>query len=148
MRGLMMDYPLSIPAMVRRAQSLFGDRIVVSRRPDRTVVRATYAQVIERARRLGVALQALGARPGDRVATLACSSQQHLEAYLAIPSIGAVLHTLNLRLHHDDLAYIVNDARDRILIVDESLLPLYERFRAQTRIEQVIVIGSPQPGAY
>jgi acyl-CoA synthetase (AMP-forming)/AMP-acid ligase II len=148
MRGLMMDYPLSIPAMVRRAETLFGDRMVVSRRADRTVVRATYAQVIERARRLGAALRGLGVQPGDRVATLACSSQQHLEAYLAIPSTGAVLHTLNLRLHHDDLAYIVNDARDRILIVDESLLPLLEQFKAQASFEQVIVIGSPPGDRY
>ena len=101
MHGLMMDYPLSIPAVVRRAETLFGDRMVASRRPDRTVARASYAAVIERSRRLGVALRGLGIQPGDRVATLACSSQQHLEAYLAIPSIGAVLHTLNLRLHHD-----------------------------------------------
>ena len=92
--------------------------------------------------RLSVAaLRRLGVRPGDRVATLAWASQEHLEAYLAIPSIGAVLHTLNLRLHPDDLTYIVNDARDRVLIVDECLLPLFEKFRAQApSIEHVIVI--------
>src|SRR6185369_14008143 len=80
-------------------------------------------------------------KPGDRVATLSWASQEHLEAYLAIPSIGAVLHTLNLRLHPDDLSYIVNDASDRVLIVDESLLPLYEKFRDRVNIENVIVIG-------
>ena len=124
-----MDYPLSIPAIVRRVETLFADRKIVSRRPDRTICRATYRQVVDRIRRLSVALQDLGVKPGDRVATLSWASQEHLEAYLAIPSIGAVLHTLNLRLHPDDLTYIVNDAADRVLIVDESLLPLYEKFR-------------------
>jgi acyl-CoA synthetase (AMP-forming)/AMP-acid ligase II len=141
MRGLMMDYPLSVPAIVRRVETLFSDRKIVSRRADRTICRVTYRQVVDRIRRLSVALQDLGVKRGDRVATLSWASQEHLEAYLAIPSIGAVLHTLNLRLHPDDLAYIVNDAADRVLIVDESLLPLYEKFRDRVNIEHVIVIG-------
>src|SRR4051794_34996400 len=142
MRGLMMDYPLSIPAIVRRAETLFPDRKIVSRRADRTICRSTYRQVIDRVRRLSVALQELGVGPGDRVATLSWASQEHLEAYLAIPSIGAVLHTLNLRLHADDLSYIVNDADDRVLIVEECLLPVYEKFRDQVDISKVIVVGA------
>src|SRR6476646_5191505 len=141
MRGLMMDYSLSIPAIVRRVETLFSDRKIVSRRSDRTICRVTYRQVVDRVRRLAMALQDLGVKPGDRVATLAWASQEHLEAYLAIPSIGAVLHTLNLRLHPDDLTYIVNDAADRVLIVDESLLPLYQKFQNRVNIEHVIVIG-------
>ncbi len=138
-----MDYPLTIPAIVRRAQTLFGHRPIAGRRVDRSITRTTYADVIERARRLGVALRALGVHPGDRVATLAWASQEHLETYLGVPSIGAVLHTLNLRLHPDDLAYIVNDAGDRAIVLDESLLPLFERFREQApSIEHVIVIPS------
>src|SRR5262245_47170577 len=129
MRGLMMDYPLAIPAIVRRAETFFPDRTIVSWRADRTFCRSTYRDVVDRVRRLSVALRDLGVRPGDRVATLAWAGQEHLEAYLAIPSTGAVLHTLNLRLHHDDLSYIVNDAADRVLIVDEGLLPLYGKFR-------------------
>jgi fatty-acyl-CoA synthase len=141
MHGLMMDYPLTIPAIVRRAQSLYGHRPVSGRRQDRSITRTSYAVVLDRVKRLSVALARLGVRPGDRVATLAWASQEHLEAYLAIPSIGAVLHTLNLRLHPDDLTYIVNDARDRVLIVDECLVPLFEKFRAQApSIEHVIVI--------
>jgi len=142
MRGLMMDYPLSIPAILRRAGTLFGNRRVVGRRNDRALARATYADVIDRVRRLAVALRALGVRPGDRVATLQWNSQAHLEAYLAVPAIGAVLHTLNLRLHPDDLSYIVNDAADRVLIVDESLLPIYDKFRDRVKIEHVIVVSS------
>ena len=137
-----MDYPLSIPAILRRAGTLFGNHRVVGRRNDRAVARATYADVIDRVRRLAVALRALGVRPGDRVATLQWNSQAHLEAYLAVPAIGAVLHTLNLRLHADDLSYIVNDAADRVLIVDESLLPIYDKFRDRVQIEHVIVVSS------
>src|SRR5436309_13821352 len=103
--------------------------------------------MLDRVRRLAAALQGIGVAPGDRVATLAWASQEHLEAYLAIPSIGAVLHTLNLRLHPDDLTYIVNDAADRVLIVDESLLPLYEKFRERVKIEHVVVIGPPSTPA-
>jgi fatty-acyl-CoA synthase len=142
MRGLMMDYPLSMPAIVRRAEMLFPDRRIVSRHPDRTICRSNYRNVVDRVRRLSVALREFGVQPGDRVATLSWASQEHLEAYLAIPCSGAVLHTLNLRLHPDDLTYIVNDAADRVLLVDESLLPLYEKFRDRVTIEKVIVIGS------
>jgi fatty-acyl-CoA synthase len=143
MQGLMMDYPLTIQSIVIRAQTLFADRPVAGRRPDRSVLHTTYSDVLERVRRLGAALRALGVKPGDRVATLAWASQEHLEAYLAIPSIGAVLHTLNLRLHPDDLAFIVNDARDRVLILDESLLPLLEKFHERTpSIEHIVVIPS------
>ncbi len=138
----MMDYPLTISAIVRRTETLFGDRRVVSRRPDRSISRATYTDVIGRARRLAVVLQQLGVKPGDRVATLAWNSQEHLESYLGIPLMGAVLHTLNLRLHPDELTYIANDAADRVLIVDESLLPLYEKFGRATSIERVLVIRS------
>jgi fatty-acyl-CoA synthase len=147
MQGLMMEYPLTIPSLVRRARTLFGHRPVSGRRPDRSITRTTYADVLERARRLSLALTGLGVRRGDRVATLAWASQEHLEAYLAIPSIGAVLHTLNLRLHPDDLSFIVNDAHDKVLIVDESLLPLFDTFKLRTpSIEHVIVIPSQSPG--
>src|SRR6266446_1472708 len=146
MRGLMMDYQLTVPAILRRAGALFRHKTSVSRRPDNTIVRHTYADIIDRAKRLSVGLHQLGVRPGERVATLAWAGHQHLEAYLAIPSMGAVLHTLNLRLHHDDLAYIINDADDRVLLLDESLLPLLERLRLEIRIEHVIVIGGPAPG--
>jgi fatty-acyl-CoA synthase len=142
MRGLMMDYPLVLPAIVRRVETLFSNRKVVSRRADRMICQTTYSHVVDRVRRLSVALQDLGVKPGDRVATLAWASQEHLEAYLAIPSMGAVLHTLNLRLHPDDLSYIVNDAADRVLILDESLLPIYEKFRDKVNVEHVIAIGN------
>ena len=91
MRGLMMDFPLTIPTIIRRNESFFGHKQVVTRLPDRSVVRRPYAEVIDRARRLAVALTELGIKPGDRVATLGWNTQHHLEAYLAIPSIGGGL---------------------------------------------------------
>ena len=147
MRGLMMDFQLTIPTILRRAESLFGHKQVVTRLPDRSIVRQPYAQVIDRAKRLAVALTELGVRPGDRVATLGWNTQHHLEAYLAIPSIGAVLHTLNLRLHCDDLSYIVNDANDQVLLLDASTLPIYEQFKDRVRIRKAIVMA-PSPAQH
>jgi fatty-acyl-CoA synthase len=145
MRGLMMDFPLTVPTILRRAESFFGHKEVVTRLPDRSIVRRPYSEVIERAKRLGVALAGLGIRPGDRVATLGWNTQHHLEAYLAIPAIGAVLHTLNLRLHCDDISYIVNDADDQVLLLDASTLPIYEQFKTRVRIRKAIVLA-PTPG--
>src|SRR5262249_1655864 len=141
MRGLMMDFPLSIPAIVRRAQTLFGSKQLATRMPDRSIARASYAEMLSRAHRLAAALAAIGIRRGDRVATLAWASQSHLEAYLGIPLMGGILHTLNLRLHPEDLVYIINDAQDRVVLVDESLLPLWERVRPHVNVERVVVFG-------
>ncbi len=121
--GLMMDdYPLSLTAVVARAERFSASRAVVSRRPDGSVHRTTIGACVQRARRLGSALAALGIEPGDPVATLMWNQPEHLEVYYALPSMGAVLHTLNPRLHPDELSFIVNDAEDRAVIVDESLL--------------------------
>src|SRR5262245_61171810 len=146
MRGLMMDYQLTIPAILRRAGTLFPDKSVVSRLPDKSVVRHRYRDILERARRLAVALSELGVKPGERVATLAWASHAHLEAYLAVPAMGAVLHTLNLRLHDEELAYIINDADDRVVILDESLLPLYDKLRDRVKVPHVIVVSQDSRG--
>src|SRR5713226_6490841 len=140
MQGLMMDFELTVPVMLRRAEQLFGSREIVTRLPDRNLHRYTYADFVPRARRLGAALAKLGMGRGDRVATLAWNHYQHLEAYLGIPAGGFVLHTLNLRLHPDDIGYIASHAGDRALIVDASLLPLVEQFSDQTQIEHVFVV--------
>jgi len=141
MKGLMQDYRLNMPAILKRAEVLFGGREVVTRLPDRSLHRYAYDDFARRAKRLAIALQGLGISEGDRVATLCWNHHQHLEAYFGVPCFGAVLHTLNLRLHPDDLAYIVEHAGDRALIVDESLLPLYEKFEDRVSIEHVIVVS-------
>src|SRR5918911_3119668 len=141
MDGLMMDYQLTLPAMLRRAEELHPRKEIVSRLPDKSVHRYAYADFVLRAKKLSVALKGLGIEEGDRVATLSWNHHQHLEAYFGIPCAGAVLHTLNLRLHPEDLTYIVNHAGDQALIVDESLVPLYEQFEDEVNLEHVVVIS-------
>jgi fatty-acyl-CoA synthase len=96
----------------------------------------------ERVRRLAAALGKLGIRPGDRVGTFAWNNQEHLEAYFAVPAMGAVLHCINIRLFPEQLIYIVNHAADRIVIVDESLIPMLAKIAGQlTTVERYIAIG-------
>jgi acyl-CoA synthetase (AMP-forming)/AMP-acid ligase II len=140
MDGLMMDYPLTITAMLRRTESMFGHKEIVSRRADRSIERSNYAQALGRARRLASALHALGIGRGDRVATLCWNHLRHLEAYFGVPSSGAVLHTLNIRLHIDELAYIAGHAGDVALLVDQSLFPLAEQLRQRVSFNHVIVV--------
>jgi fatty-acyl-CoA synthase len=151
MKGLMMDYQLTLPTILRRAESLFGEKEIISRLPNKNIHRYTYRDFATRTKKLAVALTQLGIRPGDRVATLCWNHAQHLEAYFAIPCIGAVAHTLNLRLSPDDLAYIVNHAEDRIIIVDHVLLPLFEKFKSAATVSKIIVISQDDdrvPAAY
>jgi fatty-acyl-CoA synthase len=131
MNGLMMDYPLTLSAIFRRAEALFRQQEIVSRNPDKSIHRYHFADWADRTRRLAAALAGLGIEPGDRVATLAWNHGAHLEAYFAIPLMGGVLHTLNLRLHPDELAFIVNHAEDRLVLIDQSLMPLWEKVRPQ-----------------
>ena len=145
LRGLAMDYPLTVGAIARRAGTLWQRRPVVSRNSDGSLHRSTYGESLGRARRLASVLKEIGVRPSDRVATLCWNHHRHFEAYFATPLIGAVLHTLNLRLHPDELAYIVAHAEDRVLIVDRSLVPLLERFRDRTFLREVIVVSDNVP---
>lgn len=151
MQGLMMDVPLTIPLIVRHAEALHGGKIVASRMPDRSVRRLTYGEVFGRARRLTTALRRLGIRRGDRVATFCWNHHQHVETYFAAPCMGAVVHTLNIRLGPEELSYIANHAGDSVIIVDAVLLPAFERFRERlTSVREVIVVdgdGGGPPGA-
>ncbi|MCA1739347.1 MAG: long-chain fatty acid--CoA ligase [Actinobacteria bacterium] len=138
--GLTQDYQLTIPAILKRADQLYGQREIVTRRPDKTFHRYTYADFVSRTKKLAVALKSLGLESGDRVGTLAWNTYQHLEAYFGVPCSGGVLHTLNPRLHEDDLAYIANHAEDKVFMVDQPLLSAFESFREKAEtIEHVIV---------
>jgi fatty-acyl-CoA synthase len=140
--GLMMDdYPLSLTAVVQRAEQLNGDRTVVSRRPNCELHHTTMGECARRARRLASGLADLGIGDGDRVATLLWNQPEHLELYFGVPLMGAVIHTLNPRLHHDELAFIAGDASDRVLVVDESMLEVFESFRSDYDFEHVIVVS-------
>jgi acyl-CoA synthetase (AMP-forming)/AMP-acid ligase II len=140
--GLMMDdYPLSLTALIERAEVFTPGRKVVYRRPDGNVHRTTLGDCARRARRLAGALHQLGIGEGDRVGTLMWNQPEHLETYYGVPSMGAVVHTLNPRLHPDELAFIAGDADDRAIIVDETLLPVLESFRDAYSFEHVIVVS-------
>jgi len=140
MHGLIMDYQLTLPAMMRRAEQLFAEREVVSCLPDKSKHRYTYADMVRRTKRLSLALAKLGVESGDRVATFCWNHYRHLEAYFGIPACGGVLHTLNLRLHHDDLAYIAGHADDKVVLVDDVLWPLFAQFRDRVKFKHVIVL--------
>ena len=145
MQGLMMDYPLTVNTIFRRAETMAGRQEIVSRLADSSIHRYRYSSFADRTRRLARALQDLGLKPGDRVATLGWNHSQHLEAYFGIPLAGGVLHTLNLRLHPDELAYIVSHAEDRMVLVDECLLPLWQKVRVQVTVPTTIVVQASKP---
>lgn len=140
MRGSMMDFPLTVNHIFERAGQLFGDCEIASRRPDRSIYRYTYGDLYRRGKQLASALERAGLRSGDRVATLMWNHGGHLEAYFGVPFAGGVVHPLNLRLHPDEIASIANHARDRFLLVDDLLLPIFEKFRGKTNFERVIVV--------
>jgi len=145
MDATMMDVPLSLNHVLERAGRYFGTAQVLSRLPDKSVRTHSYAEIYRRARALASALQRLGLKPGDRVATLCWNHYAHLECYFGIPAAGGVTHTLNLRLSPREIAWIAADARDRFLIVDDILLPLYRQLAPAHTFEKVIVV--PYSGA-
>ncbi len=151
MLSTMMTTPLSINDFVERAGTLFARNEVVSRLPDKSLRRHSYAEFRRRTRALASALQRLGLNKGDRVATLCWNHHAHLECYFGIPAAGGVMHTLNLRLAPDELGWIAADAEDRFIVVDDVLLPLFAQFAAKHRFERVIVFpfsGAPVAAPY
>ncbi|WP_240487108.1 long-chain fatty acid--CoA ligase [Actinomadura flavalba] len=137
----MQDHPLTITSIMRYGTGVYGTSEAVTWTGD-GARRRSYAEVGERAARLAGALRGLGVDDDQRVATFLWNNTEHLEAYLAVPSMGAVLHTLNIRLFPDQIVYIANHADDRIVIVDGSLIPLLAPIlKRLTTVEHVIVSG-------
>jgi fatty-acyl-CoA synthase len=141
------DYQLTVRHILDRMRRIVGDAEVVTLVARGEKTRASYAEVAERGDRLAAGLASLGVTSGDRVATLCWNHQQHLEAYLAVPSMGAVLHTLNLRLFPEQLEYIVNHAQDRVVIVDDSLVGLLEPLADRLCVEHYVLVGDGDPGS-
>ena len=141
----MQDHPLNVPLVLRHAERMHP-RKTVTTRTEAGLVTTPYASVLERARRLVSALRALGVREHERVATFCWNHQQHLEAYVGVPCLGAVLHTLNIRLFPADLAYIVEHAQDAVVIVDQSLLPAWQQVAAQVRCVRHTIVVRDVPG--
>jgi fatty-acyl-CoA synthase len=145
MQGLMMDYPLTLKPLLERAARLFPKKEIITKAGP-GLKRYTYAEMAERVGRLANALTKLGVKRGDRVGTLAWNNAYHLEAYFAVPCMGAVLHPLNLRLPGDQLAYIIQHADDQVLLVDSSLIPLVEKLAPHLKnVRHYVILGDCIP---
>ncbi|WP_341024713.1 long-chain-fatty-acid--CoA ligase [Brevundimonas diminuta] len=141
MLGMMQDWPLTVDKILDHAKNWHGEREVVTRSVEGPIVRTTYAAIHERARRVSNALLGWGIKPGDRVATLAWNTGNHIETWYGIMGIGAVCHTLNPRLFPEQLAYIINHAEDRIIFTDLTFVPLLEAVLPHCpTVERVIVM--------
>ena len=145
MKGLMQERPLDIPMIVRHAERLHPRKTVASKTADGVRV-ASFAEVLNRARRLISALRRLGVGPDDRVATFCWNHQQHIEAYVGVPCMGAILHTLNIRLFPEDLAYIVDHAQDTVAIVDKSLWPAWQKVAERVSGIRHVIVVDDAPG--
>jgi fatty-acyl-CoA synthase len=145
MWSTMMSHQLTLGAILERAGRLFSRVEIAWRQADGHVQRYTYGAFHERARRLAEGLQKLGVKRGERVGTLMHNHAAHLETYFGAAAMGAVVHPLNLRLHPNDVAFIINHAQDRVLIVDDVVLPIIEQLQGRVDVERIIVV--PDTGA-
>jgi fatty-acyl-CoA synthase len=148
LQGLMQDdFPLTLHHIRRRMRSCSPGAQVATLTPTGSVQRASFAEVSERIDRLGRALARLGVEQGDRVGTFAWNNQRHFELYFAIPCVGAVLHTLNIRLFEEQLIYIVNHAEDKVIFVDDSLVPVLEKLAPSfPGVSRYVVMGDGDMG--
>src|SRR5690349_9032315 len=147
MRGLMSERPLLISGILQHAANFHADTEIVSRLVDGSIHRYSYADAEHRSRQLAQALLGLGVAPGDRVGTLAWNTYRHFELYYAISGIGAVCHTINPRLFDEQIVYIVNHARDRLLFVETSFIPLIERLRPLLPADcRIVLLGEAEAG--
>jgi len=138
--GMMMDTPLLLITLLEYAARYHGDTEIVTRTVEGPIHRYDYRRCFARTAQLAHALGRFGIREGDRVATLAWNTHRHLELYYAIPGIGAVCHTINPRLHDDQIAYIVNHAEDRIIFTDLTFLPILERLAPAFKTVEAVVV--------
>jgi fatty-acyl-CoA synthase len=141
LESTMQDFPLTIGMVLRHGERVHRDSEVVTFEGAGSR-RATFGEVAARAERLAAALRRLGIEDGDRIGTFQWNTQEHLEAYLAVPTMGAVLHTLNIRLFPEQLTYVVNHAEDRVVIVDDSLVPVLAKVAPDLKtVERYVIVG-------
>ena len=145
--GLMMDYQLTIDRVLEHGNRLYPYKKIKTKLPDGALHEYTYSDLYTRVKRLCNVLEGLGVEPGDRVGTFAWNNHQHVELYFAAPGAGAVVHTLNIRLFPDQLAYIINHAEDKVIFVDATLLPLIENVSQHIRgVDHFVLFNRPQGG--
>jgi fatty-acyl-CoA synthase len=143
MKSTMQNTQLLIRDLIKHGEFIYADKKVFTVSPD-GVSEATFFQIAKRAEQLAAALTKLGVKKGDRVASFMWNNQAHMEAYIAIPCMGAVLHTLNIRLFPEQLSYIINHADDQVIIVDNTLAPLLAKVRDQIPNVKHIIVNGPE----
>jgi acyl-CoA synthetase (AMP-forming)/AMP-acid ligase II len=145
MNGLMMNWQLTLDKILEHGVRLYPHKQITTMQPDGSLHRYTYTDLHRRARRMAKALVKLGVQQGDRIGTFAWNDYQHLELYYAIPGAAAVCHTLNIRLFPDQLAYIVNHAEDKIVFVDGTLIPLYQKVAPHAQgVQHHVIFNAPR----
>ena len=146
MKGQMMNYPLTTHSIIEYANRVFPHQEIISKLPEGTWHRYTFSEMHRRTKKLSAALiHQLGIRPGDKIATFAWNHYQHLELYYGIPGAGAVCHTLNIRLSKDQIEYIVNHAEDKVIFIDASLVPLFEKIAPScSTVRNFVLLNAPQ----
>ena len=146
MQGLMMNYQLTLDRILEHGRRLYPHTKIWTKLPNGAFHHYTFADFYRRVKRLSNVLESLGVTVGDRVGTFAWNNYQHLEMYYGIPGAGAVCHTLNIRLSPDQLVYIINHAEDKVIFVDGTLLPLFEKLAGQIECVQHIVLINAAKG--
>ena len=140
MFGLMQDHPLLISTIFEHATKNFSKQEIVSNTVEGGIHRYTYLDWSKRTKKLANAFKSFGLKESDRVGTLAWNGYRHLEIYYATSSSGLVCHTINPRLHSDQVSYIVNHAKDKVLCVDLNILPLVEQASENFKTVKAIII--------
>ena len=145
--GLMMDYPLTIDRVLEHGNRLYPYKQIRTKLPGGGLHTYTYRDLYGRVKRLCNLLDGLGVAPGDRVGTFAWNNYQHVELYFGAPGAGAVVHTLNIRLFPEQLAFIINHAEDKVIFIDATLLPLIEAIAAEIgAVEHFVLFNTPPEG--
>ena len=145
MNATMMHTPMTVQMILHHGMQVFPDSRIGSFDGD-SVSHISYREIAENATRLAAALATLGVRNGDRVGTFSWNNTAHMEAYLAIPSMGAIMHTINIRLSTEQIAYVINHAEDTVLLIDASLLPIIApALPSLTKVQKIILIGGAEP---
>ena len=145
--GLMMDYPLTIDRVLEHGNRLYPYKQIKTKLPGGGLHTYSYRDLYRRVKRLCNLLEGLGVAPGDRVGTFAWNNYQHVELYFGAPGAGAVVHTLNIRLFPEQLAFIINHAEDKVIFIDATLLPLIERIAAEIgAVEHFVLFNTPPEG--
>jgi len=144
MHGTMMNKPLIISSLIEHAARYHGATEVVSVETDASLTHTTWAEIEQNARRLASALEGLGVEKGDRCATIAWNNRRHLEIYFGVAGAGMICHTINPRLHPEQLIYIANHAEDKVLFLDRTFLPAVAKLRAHLKTVQHVVLMGPR----